>query len=222
MAASKPEDLFVRHPMVVRSAEKAGPDSRLLTGERGSADADISAIKLPSHQSQHLPAQDYAWTPNSIQDYVNSQIANRINNFDDPSVNVPGISEWMDFLTWPKEKWARATQGLSYPGGVNPFDRDRLYNTDPGHPERWGDAFLGIRLPVSKGPLTWDDVLHIRNALKSDETGPILRYRPGTGQGGRRRRKSRKAKKSAHKSRKHRKPKKNTRRRRAKHRRTRR
>ena len=222
MSASRPEHILVRHPSVVKSAENAGPDSRQLTGERGSADADMATIIIPSADSR-IP-QDHAWTPKAIQDYVDSQITNRVNNTFDPSVNVPGIGAWSGFLTWPNDKWDEAIQGLYYPGGVDPFVPDRLYNPDPGHPEKWGDAFLGIRLPVSKGPLTWDDVYHIRNMIVPDpKAPPTLRYRRVKEAKGGRHRKSRKAKKLAHKSRKHRKSKKNMRRhRRTKRRRTRR
>ena len=220
MAASNPRDLFVRHPDVVGNVEHKGHAAQIIPGGIASADARVATIQLPSGAPKFTPESDYYWTPVSIIQYVDSQIDSK----DDPGEPgyVRGIGEWKGFLTWPQDEWNRATQSLSFPGEVDPFGSTGQDGEEP--------AFLGIRLPVSKHPLTWADVLHIRDMLvpRPPDTPPTLRYRDrkrmaASPSGGGRRRKSRKAKKSAHKSRKHRKSKRNTRRRRrVKHRRTRR
>lgn len=214
MSVDEHANIFVRHPDVIDSAVARGADARILTGDRGSADRDMTTIVLPSANKQ-IP-QDCCWTPQSIQDYVNASINNRVNNEDDPSINVPGIANWLDFLTWDAPRWNTAIHVWPPPGNVDPWEEDRRYSTDPGQTQTWGKAFLGIRLPVSREPLTWADVLHIRNVMApTTRRHPILRLRPtASGRGGR---KKPKTKRNPRKSRKHRQLKRNTR-----HRRTRR
>ena len=175
MSAAPPDEMFVRSPDMVRSAEAHGPAARTLTGELGSDDKDIATIELPS--APQIDGEKW-WAPQFLKDYVNSKIDNRVNNTDDPALNVPGIGAWRGFLTWDKTKWDAAMHPDSYPGGVNPFQRDRKYNPYDGSDETWNNAFLGIKLPVSRGPLTFNDILHARRMIAPGPTERTYRYRP--------------------------------------------
>ena len=184
--------MFVRSPDMVRSAVAHGPAARTLTGELGSDDKDIATIELPS--ALQIDGEKW-WAPQFLKDYVNSKIDNRVNNTDDPALNVPGIGAWRGFLTWDKTKWDAAMHPDSYPGGVNPFQRDRKYNPYDGSDETWNNAFLGITLPISRGPLTFNDILHARRMIAPGPTERTFRFRPtdkpdrlnpSTGTGGKR------------------------------------
>jgi len=171
---SKPEpNIFQRKEEVVESAiSRPGSESAtFIPGIRLTADKAVSTVELPEAPSVD---GDKFWILSVLIDYVNEDIAKRTNNYFDPNLNVPGINSWRNFLLWPNSKWNSMIQQTiigDHVRYVNPFDPERNYNPqfpDSASPSKWENAFLGIRLPVSKAPLTWKDVLHVRNLLHGE------------------------------------------------------
>lgn len=176
---SKPVPNIFQRDVDVIEPSSSDANATFISGDKNTSDFAVSTITLPDAPDVE---GDKHWLPKTLIDYVNSKISSRIlyQNDTNPAIKVRGIQFWMNFLTWPKQQWDAAIIGVGILE-LNPFERTRKYNPYDANSQEWGQAFLGIRLPVSNAPLTWKDVLHIRNVLKSDEKGPLLRLREADG-----------------------------------------